>query len=319
MSGSTRPRRDRLGRLLEAPAWLRPGWGHVNQAGLGAGGALRKLCARVSCRGIAQKRSDYCVVHDVHRQRKRMAQLRTSTGRPPTPAELAKLYRANAKNLWQRAPCMQMATIWLARPLETAFAEDRRRAALSLPETAPVCLDTLRWAWRRSVLNYSDDPGWQRALAAARKRQAKIGPPPEGYTYTPPADKPPTDPRIKAVTQPDVHQRAKAQPPIDRASKSKARKAHSHRFRAPASFDWHAFLAEQWSATFGPLFAAHHLDPDEVDGELGRRLAVTWHAVLDEQDLLDGAAGAAYKNWLSLLRQIRQDEEQGALQYLRRP
>ena len=35
--------------------------------------------------------------------------LRTSTGRPPTPAELAKLYRANAKNLWQRAPCMQMA------------------------------------------------------------------------------------------------------------------------------------------------------------------------------------------------------------------
>ena len=170
------------------------------------------------------------------------------------------------------------------------------------------------------MLNYNDDPGWRRALAAARKRQAKIGPPPEGYTYTPPADTQPTDPRIKAVLQRlNAFQRAQTRPPVDRTTKAKARKAHSHRFRAPASFDWHAFLAEHWSSTFGPLFAAHHLDPSEVDGELGRRLAVTWRAVLVEQAQLgEGTCGPAFSRWIALQREIQQDRDQGTWHYRRR-
>jgi hypothetical protein len=308
MSAPALPKRDRLGRFLEAPIWLRPGWKHLHDAGFGAGGTLQRRCARRNCRGLAQKRSEYCVVHDVHRQRKRSEQLRTNTGRPATLAELDKLYRANAKNLWQRAPWYPTLTIWLAPRLEATFVEDCKRAGLSLTRTAPVCLDTLRWAWRRSVLNYNDDPGWQRALAAARRRQAKIGEPPEDYNYIPSSDTPPTDPHIKAVFQRlNAFQLARTRSPVDRATKSKARKAHSHRFRAPASFDWSAFLAEHWLTVFGPLFKTLHLDPSEVDGELGRRLAVTWRAVLDEQAQLGEGTCAAYGRWTALLRQIKED------------
>ena len=155
MSASPLPRRDRLGHDFRssglAPARMgtcEPGWTWRRRP------ALRKLCARVSCRGITQKRSDYCVVHDVHRQRARSKQIRRGTGRPPTPTELAKLYRADAKNLWQRRTWMPMATIWLAPKFEANFVEDCRCAGMPLPETAPVVLNILRWAWRRSVLNY---------------------------------------------------------------------------------------------------------------------------------------------------------------------
>ena len=149
-----RPRRDAKGRFLEAPVWLRPGWKHVNEAGLGTGGRLRQRCARVNCRQITLKFSLYCRHHDVHWRRRRLAQLRTGTGLPPTPAELAKLYRANAKNLWQRAPWFSTLTIWLAPKLEADFVEDCMRASLAPSRTAPVCLNTLRWGRRRSVLNY---------------------------------------------------------------------------------------------------------------------------------------------------------------------
>jgi hypothetical protein len=249
-----------------------------------------------------------------------MEELRTGTGKPMTPFESTRLFRANVMNLWRRAPWFPLATIWFPRNLETDFTEHCRRAGLVPDQTAPVVLNTLRWCWRRSVLNYNDDPGWQRALAAARKRMAKIGPPPEGYSYTPPADTPPTDPRINTVTQRmDPYQAAQAGTPVDRTTKAKARKAHGHRFRAPASFDWSAFLSEHWSETFGPLFRSHRLDPDEADGELGRRLAVAWRAVLDERERLDGAVGAANRNWHALLREIKQDREQGTGHYLRRP
>ena len=217
------------------------------------------------------------------------------------PAPAVHQRRQSWQNSTGRTPTSGAARTLVSHPddlvsaqLEAAFVEDCRRAGLCLSRTAPVCLDTLRWGWRRSVLNYNDDPGWRRALAAARKRQAKIGPPPEDYIYTPPADTPPTNSRIRAVLQRlNAFQRAQTRPPVDRTTKAKARKAHSHRFRAPASFDWHAFLAEHWSSTFGPLFAAHQLDPSEVDGELGRRLAVTWRAVLDEQAQLgQGVCGS---------------------------
>jgi hypothetical protein len=122
---------------------LKTGWQHVNAAGLGTGGALRKLCARVNCRQIALKSSLYCRHHDVHWRRKRLAQL------------------VAARTLVCRRDDLARA------PPEATFIEDCRRAGLSPSRTALVCLDTLRWAWRRSVLNYHDDPGWQRALAAA--------------------------------------------------------------------------------------------------------------------------------------------------------
>jgi hypothetical protein len=250
-----------------------------------------------------------------------MEQLRKGIGKPPTPTELIRLYRTNMKRIWDRSAWWPGQTLWFCPAIEADFVEGCRRAGLDPTQTAPLVANTLRWGWKRTQLDRRDDPGWQRALAAARKRQAKIGPPAEDYVYTPPEDTPPTDPRIKAVFQRlNAFQLAQTRPPVDRTTKAKARKAHSHRFRAPVSFDWSAFLTAHWSATFGPLFAAHHLDPAEVDGELGRRLAVTWQNVLAEQVKLgDGACGAAYGHWMALLRQIRQDKEQGTKHYLRRP
>ncbi len=237
-------------------------------------------------------------------------------------AESVKLFRANVQRLWRKAPWLPLTTIWLSSPLEQRFAEDCRRAGFDLAEISPFVANTLRWVWKRSVLDRRDDAAWQRALAAARKRQAKIGPPPpEDYSDTPPADTPPTDPRIRVVLRRlNATELARTRPPVDRQTKCKARKAHSHRFRAPVSFDWQAFLAEHWSSTFGPLVAAHHLDPAAVEGELGRRLAVTWHAVLDEQAQLgEGACGAAHGRWMALLRQIKDDRDQDTGHYLRRP
>jgi hypothetical protein len=88
-----------------------------------------------------------------------MSELRTGKGKPATPAELARLHRANMKRIWERAPWWPGATIWLCPDLEAAFAEDCRRAGLDPAGTAPVILNTLRWCWRRSVLDRDDDPG----------------------------------------------------------------------------------------------------------------------------------------------------------------
>ncbi len=144
----------------------------------------------------------------------------------------------------------------------------------------------------------------------------------QDYAYARPEDTPPADPRIRAVFQRlNAFQLSQGQSPVDRdrTTKCKARKAHSHRFRAPVNFDWRAFMSEHWLTTFGPLFAAHRLDPSEVDGELGRRLAVTWRAVFDEKARLgDGSVGAAYGRWTALLREIMQDQRQGTGHYLRR-
>ena len=60
-----------------------------------------------------------------------MAELRTNTGRPMTPAESIRLYRADAKSLWQRAPWFPAMTIWLAPKLEVDLC---RR----LPASGPV-------------------------------------------------------------------------------------------------------------------------------------------------------------------------------------
>src|SRR5215472_4772271 len=110
----TLPRRAANGALLEAPVWLKPGWAHVNAAGYGNGGPLRKVCARANCRGTPLRFSLYCRHHDFVWKRRRLAQLRAGTGRPATPAELTKLYRADTKSMWRRAPWFPATTIWLA-------------------------------------------------------------------------------------------------------------------------------------------------------------------------------------------------------------
>ena len=112
MPASTLPRRDAKGWFLELPTWLKPGWKRVNEAGLGTGGVQRKLCVRANCPAIALKFSLYCRITmsagDVSVSRS-CAQHRPSnyTGRA------VQTYRANAKNLWRRAPWFPDLTIWL--------------------------------------------------------------------------------------------------------------------------------------------------------------------------------------------------------------
>src|SRR4051794_11135043 len=87
-------------------------------------------------------------------RRKRLTELRTGKGKPPTPAELAKLHRANMKRIWERAPWWPGATIWLSPALEAAFIEDCRRAGLDLAEIAPV------WPNERYAREASGDRGF---------------------------------------------------------------------------------------------------------------------------------------------------------------
>ncbi len=60
----------------------------------------------------------------------------------------------------------------------------RRRCGLDVAEIAPPVADTLRWVWKRSVLDRNDDQGWQRALTAAKKHQVRIGAVPEEPALT---------------------------------------------------------------------------------------------------------------------------------------
>jgi hypothetical protein len=159
-------------------------------------------------------------------------------------------------------------------------------------------------------LNHDDAQGWLRSLAAARKRQIRIGEPPATYVFQPPADTPPTDARVKVVRRrPTAYEPAATNPVIERATRSKQRRQRHAPIKTPADFDWRAFLIEHWTTLFRQLFAAYCLDPRELDGEIGRRLAVTWRAVLDERvQLGEGVCGAAYDRWMALLRQIPQDQ-----------
>ena len=298
------PRRQPNGWLLEAPSWLRPGWAHINAAGLGTGGARRRLCARETCRDIALRRSDYCRHHDVNWRRKRLKQLRRGTGKPPTPTELIKLFRADAKALWSKSPWQPLQTIWFSPTIEAAFIEDCRRAGFDPVEIAPGVLDTLCWSWRRSVLDRNDDAGWQRALIAARKHQARIGAIPEGYLYQPPSQTPPDDLRIKKITRRATAFELGPQTYIDRTTKAKARRKlsreRSRERKPPSSFDAVAFLALHWR-DLAPIFTRHRLDPDSP---IATRIAAAYRFVLEEQKRLDGAAGPAFKRWQQLLREL---------------
>jgi hypothetical protein len=283
----------------------------VNSAGLGTGGSLRKLCGRLNCRQIALKASLYCRHHDFDRKRKRLAELRSGKSRlRATPTELARIFRSDTKSLWQREPWFPAMTIWLAK-FEVAFTEDIRRAGLSPSRTAPACLDTLRWAWKRSVLDYNDAAGWDRAVNAARKRMAKIGPPPEDFSYVPPSDTPPDNPSIRVVLRRlNAVELAKTRFPVDRSTKSKARRRRFAPVKTPAGFDWQAFFQQHWMDVFRPIWRAHQLDDVDVGGELGRRMAIALKDALDEEQRTgtDGSIGPAREKWLKLLGQLAQGE-----------
>ncbi len=102
-----------------------------------------------------------------------MEQLRKGTGKPQTPTESIRLFRADMKRLWDKSSWQPLLTIWCSPVLEAEFVEHCRRAGLDPTETAPVVLNNLRWCWRRSVLNHNDDPGWQRVLS--RRASARPG------------------------------------------------------------------------------------------------------------------------------------------------
>jgi hypothetical protein len=146
-------------------------------------------------------------------------------------------------------------------------------------------------------LNHLDPEGWQRALAAAKQRQAKIGPPPDGYAYAPPIATPPTDPRIKAVThRATAYEPARVNPVVDRATRTKQRRQKMTTPKTPANFDWSAFLTHHWQDVFRHLWRTYRLDDQDIDGELGRVLAIAY------RDKLDGQSA----RWDHVLRQLRQ-------------
>lgn len=207
--------------------------------------------------------------------------------------------------MWQRAPWWPGSTIWLSPPLEAAFAEDCRRGSIAADTTAPVVLNTLRWVWKRALLDRRDAEGRQRGLVAARKHQTQIGSAPDGYAYQPPSDMPPDDPRIKQVRRRATAFELAAQTYGDRSTKAKARRRRSCERQGPAKFDTAAFIAEHWQEVFAPLAKRFRLGDADIDGPIGARLAATYHAVLAEQEQLDGAVGPAFKRWQALLRELK--------------
>jgi hypothetical protein len=217
------------------------------------------------------------------------------------------LFRADIKAMWSRAPWRTGATIWFAPRLEAAFAEDCQRAGVSLPRTAPVVVNNLRWAWWRSRLNRDDPEGWHRALDAACRRQSRIGEAPVDYLHQPPSLTPPADARIKVVTRrAHAFEPARTKPLVDRATRAKARRPPPATPETPPGFDWRAFFQLHWADVFRPLWRAHRLDSDDVDGEVGRLLAIAWKDNLDEQDKTGRAVGPAERRWAGLLHQLGQ-------------
>jgi hypothetical protein len=76
--------------------------------------------------------------------------------------------------------------------------------------------------------------------------------------------------------------------------------------KTPPGFDWQSFFQAHWLDVFQPLWRTNRLDDQDVDGEVGRVLAIAYKAKLDEQHAGDGTAGPASKRWDQLLRQLGQ-------------
>jgi hypothetical protein len=172
--------------------------------------------------------------------------------------------------------------------------------------------NTLRWRWRRSRLNHDDPEGWQRALAAAKKRAAKIGEPPDGYAYEPPSPTPPNDPRIKRVERrASAFEAASRNPVTDRSTRTKQRRQKMIAPKTPQNFDWKLFFSHHWRDTFWYLWKAYGLSDADAAGDLARVVAVTYRDKLDEQNTNGGTIGQASRRWDQLLRDLRQGVRPG--------
>jgi hypothetical protein len=104
---------------------------------------------------------------------------------------------------------------------------------------------------------------------------------------------------------------ARTKPVVDGATKSKQRRQKLVAPNTPANFDWRQFLQQHWQDAFRPLWRAYRLNDQDVDGEVGRVLAITYKDKLDELSARDGAVGAVSRRWDQLLRQLGQGVRPG--------
>jgi hypothetical protein len=266
---------------------LNPSWEDLNARGYGWGGpALERILRRCSrCGDVALKHSQFCKHHDRSWRRQRLDEIRRGVGAPPTPLESERLFRADTKNAWTRNPWLPLATIWLEPRVEAEFIEDMRRAGMSPDTTAPCITNTLRWVWRRSLLNHADHEGWQRAIQSAKTKSSRIGLPPQDFQYTPSSAVPPDDPRIRVIVRKAaMHEPARVNPVVDRTTKAKQRRNTTIKApKAAKGFDWQAHLNEHWLDVFGPLQHAHKITDADMDGETGRILAIAHKAMTDNK------------------------------------
>jgi hypothetical protein len=88
--------------------------------------------------------------------------------------------------------------------------------------------------------------------------------------------------------------------------------------KTPPGFNWRQFLQQHWLDVFRLLWRAYRLNDQDVDGEVGRVLAIAYRDKLDEQDAGDGCVGPASRRWDQLLRQLRQGIRRGQMVDLHR-
>src|SRR5215472_10185227 len=98
--------------------------------------------------------------------------------------------------------------------------------------------------------------------------------------------------RIKCVTRrSSAFEPARTNPVVDRTTRTKHRRQQLTTPKTPEGFDWRAFFQHHWCEMFRWIWRTHHLDNQDVDGEVGRILAVAYKAKLDEQSAGDGTVG----------------------------
>jgi hypothetical protein len=163
--------------------------------------------------------------------------------------------------------------------------------------------------WRRSRLNRDDAADWQRAVAHAKAKQQKIGLPPDGYVYEAPSTAPPQDQRIKVVHHAaTAFEPARRNPVVDRSTKAKRRRQQAALIAPAASegFDWRRFLSTNWSDTFSHVWRHYRLTDQDLEGETGRILALSYKALLDERNARpnDAGPGPVSKRWDEILRAL---------------
>jgi hypothetical protein len=149
----------------------------------------RRMCAK--CRRPAMRGSESCWVHDPE-YRKRRAQRAIESGDPSRIAKVPqRKHRAMMATIWRRDPWFNGRTVWLAPKLEEQFRRACADAALPVETVSPRTADNLRWQWRLYRLDENNWPGWELAVAKARRFEHRIGEAPPDWTYQPPGNAPP--------------------------------------------------------------------------------------------------------------------------------